>query len=289
MRLSTARYESTDVSKLHTTTLNGFEGAKVDGVLVGGDDAIVNKKGEPIAHFQANLIAETFDVYEETTLYPKRIFHGKQARRTFKQKVAQSCSKRSSCLKGDALMVTLGNNTWASVQEKVKKHSDVMEASLKQKLLEAEAREKGESLKYGTEVGKKRRGSVLDGTDSESDVHTARKGLKGRKGQQQAKGTPHKASRAAKKAVGGTRLSSPSGRVARRGRSAADCRTPDSKIKDGIGEIVAIDSSPPAGTSRDKNDIDLHAMMQGKSMRRERNGVIFFVNNCKTAREAERQ
>ena len=84
-------------------------------------------------------------------------------------------------------------------------------------------------------------------------------------------------------------MSSPSGRVARRGRSAADCRTPDSKIKDGIGEIVAIDSSPPAGTSRDKNDIDLHAMMQGKSMRRERNGVIFVVNNCKTAREAERQ
>ena len=119
--ISNARYETADVPKLHTTTLNGFEGAKVDGVLVGGDDAIVNKQGEPIAHFQANLIAETLDVYEETSLYPKRIFHGKQARRTFKHKVVQSLSKRSSCLKGDALMVTLGNNTWATVTEKVKK------------------------------------------------------------------------------------------------------------------------------------------------------------------------
>ena len=48
-----------------------------------------------------------------------------------------------------------GNNTWAAVIEKVQSHTDDIEATLKQKLADAEARDKGECLEFGVEVGKK--------------------------------------------------------------------------------------------------------------------------------------
>ena len=150
-----ARYEATDVPKLHSTSLNGFERENMDGVLVGGDDPIVNEKGQLVLRFRANLIAETFDVYEKTFLYLERIFEAKQARRTYKQKVVKLCARRSSCFKGDALMVTMGNHTWAAVTEKVQNHTDNIEATSNQKLADAEARDKGECLEFGVEVGKK--------------------------------------------------------------------------------------------------------------------------------------